>query len=182
VRQLLLVRHCESSGQAADAPLTARGREQAETLAERLASHPIDHVVSSPYLRARQTIEPFAARAGHHLHVHADLAERRLSPVPIEGWREVVRRSFSDPEHRAPAGESGAETLARGWAALDAILRGGHRLPVVVSHGQLLSLLLHSIDPSFGFAGWESMRNPDVFLVRGAGRGSFRFERIWDAG
>jgi 2,3-bisphosphoglycerate-dependent phosphoglycerate mutase len=178
----LLVRHCESSGQAPDAPLTARGLAQAEALAHVLAQHPIDHVATSPYLRARQTVEPFAARAGLRLHVHDGLAERRLSPEPIEHWRDVVRRSFTDPEHRVPGGESGAETLARGWAALDAILRGGHRLSVVASHGQLLSLVLHSIDSSFGFAGWESLTNPDVFLLRAADSGSFRFERVWNAG
>ncbi len=177
--QVLLVRHCESSGQAPEAPLTPRGHAQAEALATALAKHPIDHVASSPYLRARETIEPFAARAGLRLHIHAGLAERRLSPAPIEHWRDVVRLSFSDPEHRVPGGESGAETLARGWAALDAILRDGHRLAVVVSHGQILSLILHSIDPSFGFAGWEVLRNPDVFLLKHAEAGSSTFERVW---
>ncbi|WP_420544295.1 histidine phosphatase family protein [Symbiobacterium thermophilum] len=32
-----MIRHCEASGQAADAPLTERGRAQAAELAERLA-------------------------------------------------------------------------------------------------------------------------------------------------
>jgi hypothetical protein len=33
----------------------------------------------------------------------------------------------------------------------------------------LLSLVLHSLDPGFGFAGWESMRNPEVFLLEHEG-------------
>jgi 2,3-bisphosphoglycerate-dependent phosphoglycerate mutase len=50
---------------------------------------------------------------------------------------------------------------------------------VVVSHGQLLSLVLHSIDPSFGYASWASLSNPDVFLIEGSAAGAFRFERVW---
>jgi 2,3-bisphosphoglycerate-dependent phosphoglycerate mutase len=177
VPRVALVRHCESSGPAPDAPLTEVGRAQAVELARRLEPLGIDHVVSSPYAKARATIEPFAARSGLLLHVDDRLAERRLSPEPIDAWREVVRRSFEDLDFRAPGGESGRETLTRGWAAIEAVLGGGHRLPVVVSHGQLLSLVLHSIDPSFGYEGWESLRNPDVHLLERTRGGAFRFER-----
>src|SRR5688572_30586312 len=45
---LYLVRHCQSSGQAPDAPLTPLGRQQAERLATTLRSHGIARIVSSP--------------------------------------------------------------------------------------------------------------------------------------
>jgi len=161
VARALLVRHCESSGQAPDAPLTTRGSVQAEALAEFLAPRTIGRILSSPYLRARQSIEPLARKAGLELEIDARLAERNLSPRPIDGWREVVRRSFEDPGFSVHWGESGAETLARGLAAirpaLDAAADG---LVVIASHGQLLSLVMHSIDPGFGFAGWKALSNP----------------------
>jgi 2,3-bisphosphoglycerate-dependent phosphoglycerate mutase len=165
-------------GPAPDAPLSPRGREQAVALAERLTAHPIDHVVSSPYLRARDTIAPFASRAGLPVHIDERLAERWLSPEPISDWREVVQRAFVDPEHRAPGGESGAETLSRGLAAISATLSAGHRLPVIASHGQLLSLVLHSIDPAFGYEDWQALRNPDVFLLEVDGRRT-TFSRVF---
>lgn len=180
MRRLLLVRHCESSGQVPDAPLTARGFEQAETLADFLATHPIDRVVSSPYRRARETIAPFAARTGLSIETHDGLIERRLSPEPIDDWRDVVRRSFSEPAYAVPGGESGREVLARGWAAIESIAASGFRCPVMVSHGQLLSLVLHSLDPGFGYEGWQSLSNPDVHLLEGDATGStFRWRRIW---
>jgi len=176
--RLLLVRHCASSGQHAEAPLSDAGRAQAEALARRLAVLPIDFALSSPYLRAQQTLAPFTERAGLPLHLDARWMERRLSPEPIDHWREVVARSFVDPDFRVPGGESGREVLERGRAALDAVFARGGDLPVVASHGQLISLLLHHIDPSFGFASWESLANPDVFELERNGSGALSFRRL----
>jgi 2,3-bisphosphoglycerate-dependent phosphoglycerate mutase len=176
--RIALVRHCESAGQAPEAPLTETGHAQALDLVGRLSSLAIDHIVCSPYARARATIQPFAMRAGLPVHLDDRLAERRLSPEPIDNWRGFVRQSFDDPDSRAPGGESGRETLGRAWAAMESVLQGGHRLPVVVSHGQLLSLVLHSIDPGFGYAGWEALQNPDVYLLEGEPGPAFTFRRI----
>jgi 2,3-bisphosphoglycerate-dependent phosphoglycerate mutase len=176
-RALLLVRHCEATGPPANV-LTETGRAQAVALASRLAPLAIDHVVSSPYARARATIEPFSKRSGLPIHIDERLAERTLSAVPTDAWREAVRRSFVDLDARLPGGESGREVLARGWAALHALLAEGHRLPVAVSHGQLMSLVLHSIDAGFGHAGWESLRNPDVILLESDAAERFRFRRL----
>jgi 2,3-bisphosphoglycerate-dependent phosphoglycerate mutase len=177
--RILLVRHCESSGQHADAPLSERGLAQAESLAETLAAFPIERIVSSPYLRARQTIAPFAARARLELEIDARLAERRLSADPIAGWKDFVRASFEDLELRAPGGESGGETLERGRAALADALARGHGLTALVGHGQHLSLLLHHIDGRFGYDGWQALTNPDLYLVE-SNRGGLRYARAWE--
>lgn len=178
MRSAILVRHCESSGQHAEAPLTDTGRTQALELAERLYSFPIDRIVSSPYARAVGTIEPFARGARLPIDLDERLGERRLSPEPIDSWRDVVRRSFEEPDFGIPGGETGREALLRGRTAIEAVLDGGHRLPVIVSHGQLLGLVLHSIDSGFGFAGWESLRNPDVYRLERDRRGRLSFRRL----
>jgi 2,3-bisphosphoglycerate-dependent phosphoglycerate mutase len=178
-QRFLLVRHCESSGQAADAALTERGLQQAQALAEFLAAHPVDRIVSSPYLRARSTIEPFARRTGLPVELCDDLVEHRLSAEPIAEWRSFVARAFEDASSRAPGGDSAAETLARAWTGIRTALRAESRLPVVVAHGQLISLVLQSIDARFGYAEWESLTNPDVHLVESREGGGFAFRRIW---
>ena len=53
-------------------------------------------------------------------------------------------------------------------------------MPLVVTHGNLLALVLHSLDPEFGFEGWKSLTNPDVFVLCDAGSGRMTFERIWN--
>ncbi len=176
--RLLLVRHCESTGQHASAALSERGHSQARALAETLAAHPIDHLVASAYQRAIDTLAPFAARTGLVLHRDERLVERRLSPEPIDGWRDVVRRSFSEPDFRVPGGESGREVRDRAWKALDEILGAGHVLPAVASHGQLISLVLNGIDASFGFDGWQSLANPDVILLERHASGRLSFGRL----
>ena len=176
---MLLIRHCQSSGQDPDASLTDTGRHQAEALARFLSDYPIDMIVSSSYSRAQQSIEPFAATVGLPVHLDNRLIERTLSGSPIDNWREVVRDSFGDLELRIPGGESAHEVLDRGWAAITELLDGGHQLPIAVTHGNLLSLILNSLDPNFGYAGWESLSNPDVFALKEADDGRLVFERVW---
>ena len=109
----------------------------------------------------------------------ARLNERILSVEPIKNWQDVVRDSFDDHDLRSPGGESAREVVDRAWAALDEIIAAGHPMPlVVVTHGNLMALVLHSLDPSFGFEGWNSLSNPDVFMARGRGSGPMTFERI----
>jgi 2,3-bisphosphoglycerate-dependent phosphoglycerate mutase len=165
-------------GPAPEAPLSERGREQAKRLADFLAAHPVDRVVSSPYLRARQTIEPFAARAGFEIGLDARLRERGVVHDPNAAWREIVRASFADLDHPAPGWESARDAVVRGRSALDAALDADDR-PVLVTHGQLMSLVLQTIDRGFGFDGWQALTNPDVYAVERTRGGEHRFERVW---
>jgi len=181
VGDLLLVRHCTSSGQAADAPLTDEGLRDAEALAGELRAFPVDHAVSSPYLRARQTVEPFTRGSGLDLEVDVRLRERELAGALVADFLPALERSFTDFDYRLPGGESSREAQARGRSALDQIAAVGHRLALVATHGNLLTLLLHSIDPRFGFDSWRRLSNPDLFLLTDDGRGSFGIERVWPA-
>ena len=174
------VRHCAATGQHPDAPLTDAGAQQAQTLADFLSRYPIDHITTSEYLRARQSIEPFASRSDLTIHTDARLNERTLSAEPLDNWQDVVGNSFDDHDLRAPGGESAREVLARAWAALDEIFDADHAMPLVVTHGNLLALVLHSLDRTFGFEGWKSLSNPDVFVLDDSGSGQMTFERIWN--
>ncbi|MCY4475015.1 MAG: histidine phosphatase family protein [Chloroflexi bacterium] len=176
---LVLVRHCQATGQEPDAPLTETGHQQAQTLADFLSDYPIDHVTTSEYLRARKSIEPFASISDLPVHTDLRLNERTLSYEPLENWQDVVRDSFDDLDLCAPGGESARKVLARAWAALNEIIAAGHSLPLVVTHGNLMALVLHSLDGTFGFEGWRSLSNPDVFLLSDFGTRRMAVNRIW---
>ena len=178
MRSALLVRHCESTGPEPHAPLTPAGHEQARRLVERLRPLGVDHVASSPLTRARQSSEPFARELGLTTSVDDRLAERRLASVAVPDLADEVRRSFEDPDRRLPGGESGREAKARGCTAIDGLLRSAHRLPLAVTHGQLLAWILRSIDGAFGFAEWRTLSNPDVYRIDVAPDGNRRFTRL----
>ena len=178
-RRLILVRHCEASGQGPDAALTSDGVRQAEILRDFLADERVDRVVCSEFVRAQQSAGPLAASRGLRIHVDARLNERTLASTPIDNWQDILRHSFSDPELRGPGGESAREVLKRAWGALNEVWMDERDTPVVVSHGNLISLALHSIDESFGYAGWERLTNPDVYVLEAPGDGTLGFRRMW---
>ena len=102
-RILYLVRHGESDfdrseftmsarGDQWDPPLSARGREQAFLLADRLASMiPPVAVYSSPLRRARETAKAFADRVSMEVGVEDDLAEAHLGEWEGKRFEEILR-------------------------------------------------------------------------------------------
>ena len=178
-RKLLLVRHCQASGQELDATLTEVGAKQAETLAGFLSDMGVDKIASSTCRRAQQSLEPFATSMGLTNQIDHRLDERTLSTSPIDNWRELVRDSFDDMDLRAPGGDSAREALTWRWACLIDLMDNGWVLPLAVTHGNLMALVLASLDSGFGYSGWEKLSYPDVFILRDAADGRLESVRIW---
>lgn len=80
--QVLLVRHGragerrEWEGDDRLRPLDGKGRRQASGLIELLADYPIERILSSPYVRCTQTVEPLAAKRALPVEEVDELAER----------------------------------------------------------------------------------------------------------
>ena len=165
VQRLFLVRHCASIGQDASAPLTAVGHTQAIHLADYLETLGVELLVSSPYTRAQQSIAPLAQRLGLPVEIDTRLAERMLAAEPLAQWREALRQTFVDLDLAWPGGESSRTAMARGRAVLDALRDRPARVLVVVTHGNLMTLILRSFVAQFDFAAWERLSNPDVYCV-----------------
>jgi 8-oxo-(d)GTP phosphatase len=77
---VLLLRHAPA-GKSTSAPddhlrpLDERGWEQAEKLVETLAPYGVQRIVTSPYVRCRQTVEPLARALELPVEERAELAE-----------------------------------------------------------------------------------------------------------
>jgi broad specificity phosphatase PhoE len=60
----IVVRHAEKADQTPDTPLSDKGRARAKALADLLRGAGVTHVITSEYLRARETAAPLATALG----------------------------------------------------------------------------------------------------------------------
>ena len=80
---MLLIRHAragdsaEWEGDDRKRPLDKRGRRQADALVEALAPFPLTRILSSPYDRCVQTVEPLATARGLEIELCDELGEER---------------------------------------------------------------------------------------------------------
>ncbi|WP_433944958.1 histidine phosphatase family protein [Paenibacillus sp. SN-8-1] len=179
LKHIYLIRHAAAAGQEPEAPLIEAGEVQAEQLASCLKDRGIEYIVSSPYVRAIDTIRPLSELA--HIKIRTDerLKERVLSPVPLENWMELLERSYAEESFALEGGESIAEAASRGIAVLQELLARPERTFAVVTHGGLLSLLIRHYQPDFGFEQWKRLSNPDVYLLEISGS-QVLLQRIWE--
>jgi broad specificity phosphatase PhoE len=76
-----LIRHARAGRRSAwqgpdeQRPLSGKGRRQARSIARALRDEPITRIVSSPFVRCVQTVEPLAAALGLAVEEDASLAE-----------------------------------------------------------------------------------------------------------
>jgi len=181
MQSIYLIRHAKATGQEPHAELTDEGLRQAEKLAEILAHHSITYIVSSPWKRAVQTAMPLGIATLQHIHTDERLQERILSSVNLPNWMDVLKRTYDDVDWVEEGGESSRTAAARGMALLEELWNRSEQHGAVVTHGNLLSLLIREYESSFGYEEWTKLSNPDVYVLErqrpDAGLPTIR--RIW---
>jgi broad specificity phosphatase PhoE len=134
---LIVVRHGRTPANAQglllgrlDPELDDEGRAQALSIAEWIG--PVDRVITSPLLRARQTAEAFRMEPEvDDRWIELDYGEvdgTPVSDVPATVWE----RLRTDPDWRPPGGESLAELNQRVVAACDDLIDAAASATVVV--------------------------------------------------
>ncbi len=169
---VLLVRHAEpvapgtSDFDEYTRPLSEKGIRDSHQLGDIHASTRIDAAYSSPYLRARQTIEPIARARRLAIETVDDLRERLLSPAELPDWRTHLKRAWEDFDYAPPGGETGRDAQARIVQVLDTIAtRHSADTVILASHGNLIALALHAFMPNVDYGFWESIPMPATFTL-----------------
>jgi 2,3-bisphosphoglycerate-dependent phosphoglycerate mutase len=165
-QMLYLVRHCQAAGQEPDAPLTEIGQQQAISLAGWLSEVSIGRIISSPFVRAYQSIVPLSEQLGLTIEVDDRLIERVLSPVPLDNWRQRLAETFIDLDLSLEGGESSRTATIRGVAVVDRAMQQTTDPVVIVTHGNLMTLILKHFNERIGYAEWENLQNPDVYCLQ----------------
>lgn len=165
MKKVYLVRHCETVSQDQHSPLTEKGFEQASELASFFTSMNIETIISSPFLRAIQSIGPHAQSRNLEVITDERLSERVLNSIHLPDWYDTLRETFIDFDRTYEGGESSREAMHRIVEAIEEILHSDDNNVIVVTHGNVLALLLHYYDDTFGFEQWRLLGNPDVFVL-----------------
>lgn len=143
--QIYLIRHGETAGnrdrivQLPETPLSPRGIEQADLLAERLSTHPIARIVSSDLARAAMTADALARGKALDVEYEPLLQERNFGDWRGHPYSEL-EVDLMGPNTVPPAGESWAvfhERVDRAWDRVRALAKTSGPL-AVVSHGLVL--------------------------------------------
>ena len=154
--RFLMIRHAEPDfggervclGRKLDVPVSARGREQAAALAERLRFETLDAIYVSPLLRAVQTADALPQPCPRV--IAPELTE--VCGGEWDGMRfaDIYDRypgyfdGSEDGDVPPPGGESDGEALERGMALLNRLaLREGKTFALVTHSGLGRILLCH---------------------------------------
>ena len=178
-----LIRHARADGTPDEQrPLSSKGRADAKRVADTLFDSPITRIYSSPYRRARQTVNSLADRLGLPIHVEPELRERRLSDrQPVDDFLAAVKHTWRDPSYAHPGGETNAAAQRRGVAVVQRLLEKCSEEHVVLStHGNLLALVLQHFDPRIDYAFWRALTMPDVYELK-VESGEASYSRIWQS-
>lgn len=161
MKTLYLVRHCEATGQSPEAVLTEAGHQQALELASFFEDKVIHHIFTSTFIRAQHSIELTAFKKRLLPIVDNRLEERKLSSTDLPNWLKLLEDTFTDFDLKLSGGESSHEATVRAIG----VVKEAPDNSVLVTHGNLMSLILKHFDDSFGFHEWKLLSNPDVYQI-----------------
>ena len=130
--------------QSPDSPLTEKGREQAQKIADRVARISFDALIVSPFKRARETADVITKVTGKEAQ-YSDLFRERTKPTSVNGksyddeeastlWKEW-NKSLYTPGMRVADGENFDDIVLRADKALSFLKDRAEESIVVVTHG-----------------------------------------------
>ena len=174
-KTVYLVRHCKAAGEEPDTGLTEEGKEQAKELMAFFKGRNIKHIISSPFTRAMESIQPTADSLGMQIEIDERLAEHKLISKDLEDWIERLKESIEDRDLKMVGGESSREVASRGMKVLEAANDG----TVLSTHRNTMGLLLMKLDGMQALKEWVGFSHPDVYEVKVI-NDTYHVKRIWD--
>ncbi|RIW37293.1 histidine phosphatase family protein [Bacillus salacetis] len=163
-----LVRHSHSiyTSDELGRPLSEKGFSDSAKITEILSKEKIDVFLSSPYLRAVQTIQGAAGHFGKEVELMEGFKERHLTSEPAEDFSLAIRKVWEDWHFSWEGGESNLAAQERGVSELMKVLekQGGKNI-AIGTHGNIMVLIMNHFDGRYDFSFWEQLKMPDVYCL-----------------
>lgn len=171
ITTIYFIRHAEPDYSVRDdiqRPLTEKGLKDARLLPKFFSGLKIDKVISSPFKRAYNTVDPIASDRGLKIEIVEDFRERKVSDGWwIENFNEFASNQWNDFEYCLPGGDSLREVQERNIAALRDVLNDNKGSDIVVgSHGTALSTIINYYDEAFGYDEFNKIKAVMPWIVK----------------
>lgn len=164
------VRHAEPDFNIHDdtkRPLTEKGKTDAKLVSMYLRDKEIHEVLSSPFLRAIDTVKDFADEVGLSIKIIQDFRERRVDSVWIEDFLSFTKKQWEDFDYKLSDGESLREVQNRNINALSEVLCLYEEKNIVIgTHGTALSTIINYYQNTYGYNNFEKMRMLMPWIVK----------------
>ncbi|AJD92175.1 phosphoglycerate mutase family protein [Jeotgalibacillus malaysiensis] len=163
--------------------LSKQGWKSVEKVTEVLKNEEIDVIYSSPYVRARQTLEGLAKELGQEIYIDKRFRERDLAARDhhFEDPISAVKKVFDDYDFKFPEGESNNEVMERGVAALKEVItdHAGKNIAIGI-HGNIFACIMSWFDERYGFEFSLQTTKPDIYKLTVDENFSLKnVERLW---
>lgn len=185
---IYMVRHAESPfeyGQERTRGLSAEGFIAAKRVAEFFTDINIHYIASSPYTRAKQTVQYVAEQKSIAIIEYEELIERPIKGLdyktPWDVLEEAIRKSFVEKDFSLAGGESTRAAQQRSIPVIEKLLeeRRGESI-MIGTHGNIMTIIMNYYDDKYGYDFWNTTSKPDIYQLIFDGNQLVQVERIWN--
>jgi len=182
-----MIRHAESPfiiGQERTRKLSNQGEIDAKKVTAIMNEKEIDLVVSSPYIRAIQTIEGIVDSKNIEVKVFEELRERQLKgayKLPEEEIKQAIKKSFEDIDFKLSGGESVRDVQNRAIPIIKDLLNTFEAKTIIIgTHGNVMTIILNYFNKEYGYDFWENTSKPDIYKLVFSKKKLQLVQRIWE--
>ncbi|NLC03408.1 MAG: histidine phosphatase family protein [Tissierellia bacterium] len=181
--KIYFVRHAQPDFSIKDdmvRPLTEKGIRDSRKVTRALLDKDIEHIYSSPFKRAVDTIENLAENLDLDINIDYDFCERIVGTW-VEDFKTYSQHQWEDFDFKILNGECLREVQERNIGGIFRVLENNYGKNIVIgTHGTALSTILNYFDPDFGYNDfWKIIdRMPYVLCFNFKGKRLVHIEEI----
>lgn len=148
-------------------PLTDKGKRDVKLVNDYFEDKGIDVVLSSPFLRAIDTVTELADKLSKKVILVEEFRERKIDSCWIEDFNDFSLKQWNDFDFKLSDGESLREVLERNINALNKVINEYKNKNVVIgSHGTALSTVIHYYDNTYRYNDFNEMKAIMPWIVK----------------
>ena len=167
--ELFFIRHVASDLSVKDErtrPLSGQGQQDAQKLLQIFKHVKIDHIYSSPYTRAIDTVKYLAESHRKTIIIRENLRERTIGRW-IDDFPSYAYAQWKNFHYKIEHGESLHEVQVRNITEVKHLLDQHENTTIIIStHGTALGTILNYYDQQFGFEQFCEMVDKMPYIVK----------------